>query len=38
MKEEVHPIEQDDENVAAAIQQVAEERNRAATILQEQQY
>ena len=37
MEEELHPIEQDDENVAAAVQQVVEER-RAAAILQEQQH
>ena len=38
MEEELHPIEQDDENVAAAVQQVVEERNRAAAVLQEQQH
>ena len=36
MEEELHPIEQDDENVAPAVQQVVEER-RAAAILQEQE-
>ena len=37
MEEELHPIEQDDENIAAAVQQVVEERNRAAAIRQDQQ-